>query len=200
MSPGAHPRPDLWSRIAQLIAALGQLLRAAGPEGFAAIALEARAHLAAAAAFVRRYIHVLAADIALPPVRQARPGAPRDTARTRPAEAPLTLTEPVLPPLRRNRCAPPYEPDPPALHWALIMAALARLTAIMADPARHARRLARSQRRTSLIRLRDLPLRSAHLRRLPAPLDALMLRLDRLARPEAWAGIDPCIAPRDDTS
>ncbi|MFN7056946.1 hypothetical protein [Hyphomonas sp.] len=191
MSSQAHPRPDLWSRIAQLIAALGQLLRAAGPEGFAAIALEARAHLAAAAALVRRYIHVLAADIALPPLPEARPGAPRDAGRTRPGEAPLTLTEPVLPPLRRPRCATPADPDPPALHWALIMAALARLTAIMADPARHARRLALSQRRTSLIRLRDLPLRSAHLRRLPAPIDALMLRLDRLARPEAWAGIPP---------
>ena len=55
----AHP--DLWYPIAGLLAALRTWLRATAPAAFAQIALDVRAHLAALTAFVRRYLHVLAA-------------------------------------------------------------------------------------------------------------------------------------------
>jgi hypothetical protein len=67
------PRPELWTRIAAFLGALRTFLRGAVPDKFDKAAANARAHLMAAAALVRRYIHVLAADIALPPLADGAP-------------------------------------------------------------------------------------------------------------------------------
>ena len=68
-----RPRPDLWYPLAQLPAALRLLLRTAVPDAFAAIARDARAQFAVLSALVRRYIHILAAEIILPPLREVVP-------------------------------------------------------------------------------------------------------------------------------
>lgn len=186
------PRPELWTRTAALLAILRRLIFRAGPEGFAAIAAEARAHLAAATALVRRYIHVLAGDLSLPPLGSPRATPPEGQAaptHLQRREALFCLTEEGRPAGLRGAGG---EPDPVSLQWALMTEALRRLGAVMADPSRHALRLARHLRRNWSAPLRALPVPGHILRRLPPSLDALLSRLDQLARPQDWAGIDPC--------
>ncbi len=181
-----RPRPDLWYPIAQLLAALRTLLRATAPEAFAQIALDARAHLAALTALVRRYIHVLAADINLP-LPQSRPPAERRASRAGVSRAylfPLIET-----PARASGAATGGE-DPPELQWALLMEAAARLAAVLANPAPHARRLARRFGKLTVPGLRDLPVPWHIIRRIGPVIDTLLIRLDAAARPQAWAGLD----------
>lgn len=187
----AQPRPELWTRIVWVINQLHALLLATAPELFAGVSVQARAQLAAAAALVRRYIHVLAAELALPPapprppaVQTANPSAPGSSSR----EAPWRLTEPLAP--RRAARAGTGAKDTPMLQWALTLAALQRLSAVMADPAAHARRLAVFLRRESRETLRPAPARWAVIRQLPVFTDALLSRLDQAARPAAWAGLN----------
>jgi hypothetical protein len=182
------PRPDLWSRAALVVAMLRRLLRACAPDAFASISAEARALLAAATAMVRRYIHVLAADIRLPPARDLRctdalsPNAP--SARS---------ANDYLFPLAEHpggRASLNCPPEPPALQWAILWEAAARLAAVMANPAPHALRLARFQRRQGPAPLRDTPVHWHVIRRLDPVMDALLTRLDQAARPWAWEGLD----------
>jgi hypothetical protein len=182
-----HPRPELWTRAAALVLALRRLLGGCAPDAFASIAAEARLRLSVAAALVRRYIHVLAAEMVLAPLRPARP-VPDRPARPRLWRAPLfALTEEVR--SARTRL-PARTPDPPALQWALIAEAVSRLGAVLADPQPHARRLARRLRRGKGASLRDLPVPAPVLRRLAPETDALLCRFDRAARPSVWATID----------
>ena len=60
----------------------------------------------------------------------------------------------------------------------------------MANPAPHALRLARFQRRLGPAPLRDLPVRWHVIRRLGPVMDALLTCLDQAARPWAWEGLD----------
>ncbi len=184
----ARPHPDLWYPIAQLLAALRQLLRATAPEAFAQIALDARAHLAAITAMVRRYIHILAADITLPP-RAISPPTDHLAERTRSRGGRRDYLFPLIEsPSKPSRAT--LGKDPPELQWAILMEAAQRLVSVMANPAPHALRLARALRRCTGEALRELPVRWSVIRRIGPVVDTLLLRLDQLARPKAWAGID----------
>ncbi|MFN3608185.1 MAG: hypothetical protein ACK4Y9_03890 [Hyphomonas sp.] len=193
MTEIAHPRPELWTRIALVIGALRALLVGTVPELFGDISAHARAQLEAAAALVRRYIHVLAAELVLAPA-SPRPATPPSTAPPEnPApsaarEAAFRLTEPETQPGAAS--ASSGVPDTPMMQWALVLAAMRRLSAVMGDPARHARRLAFFLRRQTRQTLREAPVRWSVIRRLPVFTDALLCRLDQAARPAAWAGID----------
>jgi hypothetical protein len=184
----SKPRPDLWSRAALVVAMLRRLLRACAPEGFASISAEARALLAAATALVRRYIHALAADILLPPVRT--PSAGDNPLRE---ERASRNSIDYLFPLAEHpggRASLNCPPEPPALQWAILSEAAARLAAVMANPAPHVLRLARLQRRQGPASLRAMPVRWHMIRRLGPVMDALLTRLDQAARPWAWKGVD----------
>jgi hypothetical protein len=184
----AKPHDHLWEPIAQLLAALRILLRTTAPEAFAQIALSARAQLIALTALVRRYIHVLAAGITLPPPRARDPQADHRVPNAGPRPAPRYRFPLIESPSRPG--APGTADDPADFQWALLMQAAARLAAVMANPAPHALRLARRLRTLTTPALRDLPVRWSALRRLGPYVDTLLMRLDEAARPAAWAAID----------
>ncbi len=171
-----------------VVAMLRRLLRACAPEAFASISAEARALLVAATAMVRRYIHALAADILLPPVRTPSGG----DHRSREVRASLSSNDYIFPLAEHpgGRASQHCPPEPPQLQWAILWEAAARLAAVMANPAPHALRLARYQRRHGLALLRDMPVRWYVIRRLGPVMDALLIRLDQAARPRAWDGLD----------
>ncbi len=185
----SRPHPELWTPIAQLLAALRALLRATAPEAFAGIALSARAQLIALTALVRRYIHVLAADLILP---QRRPPAPAAVHPGPPAPRPRSTPRYLFPlievPAGASRRS--AGEDPPELQWALLLEAAARLAEVLANPAPHARRLARRFGTLLVPGLRDLPVPWHVVRRLGPAMDNLLMRLDQAARPQAWAGLD----------
>jgi hypothetical protein len=182
-----RPHPDLWYPIAALLSALRKLLRATSPGDFAAIAREARAQLIVITALVRRYIHILAAEILLPPPRAIAPQADH-TAGGAPQGAGRYVFPLIEMPSRAS--GPRDGEDPPELQWALLMESARRLVSVLADPARHARRLARRFGTLLTPGLRDLPVPWHITRRIPPGLDMLLTRLDQLARPKAWAGLD----------
>lgn len=184
-----RPHPEFWYPIARLLSALRALLRATAPEAFAAIAKEARAQLIAAAALVRRYIHVLAAELVLPPPRVRPPSTednPIPATTRRGARAPLF---PLIENPARSGGGGEGE-DPPALQWTLLMEAATRLVGVLANPAPHARRLARRLGTLLHAGLRDLPAPWHVIRCVGPGIDTLLLRLDQAARPQAWAGMD----------
>jgi hypothetical protein len=80
--------------------------------------------------------------------------------------------------------------DTPDLQWALLMEAARRLAEVLANPAPHARRLARRFGTLDVPGLRDLALPWHILRQIPPWLDVMVCRYDAAARPEAWAGLD----------
>ncbi|MFN4102531.1 MAG: hypothetical protein ACK4GT_22445, partial [Pararhodobacter sp.] len=185
------PRPELWTRAAAFLAVLRRLITLSGPDRFAAIAAEARWRLAAATALVRRYIHILAADIVLPPPAPARPvqeTAAPSAAPRRYRETPFRFIEEAR--FAASQSCGPSEPDPPEFQWALAAEAVRRLVAVMANPRPHALRLARFLRQRITAVLRALPVPHHILRCLPPEIDALLCRFDQAARPEAWAGLD----------
>ena len=182
----AHPK--FWYPIARLLFALRALLRDTAPEAFAAIAKEARAQLIAITALVRRYIHVLAAELVLPPPRVKHPPTeekPKPPAAQRGARAPLF---PLIEKPSRSGGGGEGE-DPPALQWALLMQAAEQLVRVLADPAPHARRLARRFGTLLHAGLREAPAPWHIIRRVGPGIDTLLLRLDQAARPHAWAGL-----------
>ena len=181
-----RPHPEFWYPIVRLLSAL---LRATAPEAFAAIAKEARAQLIAVTALVRRYIQFLAAELVLPPPR-VRPPSTED--RPKP-DAARRGARVLLFPLIENpaRAGGGGEgEDPPALQWALLMEAAARLARVLANPAPHGRRLARRFGTLLHAGLREVPVPWHVIRRVGPGIDTLLLRLDQAARPQAWAGMD----------
>jgi hypothetical protein len=182
-------RPEFWYPIARLLSALRALLRATAPDAFAAIAKEARAQLIAVTALVRRYIHVLAAGLVLPPPR-VRPPSTEDMPALVSARSGARATLfPLIEHPARPGSASSGE-DPPALQWALLMQAAERLVSVLANPAPHARRLARRFGTLLHAGLREAPAPWHIIRRLGPGIDTLLLRLDQAARPLAWAGLD----------
>ncbi|MFN4186374.1 MAG: hypothetical protein ACK4M6_16780, partial [Hyphomonas sp.] len=81
--------------------------------------------------------------------------------------------------------------DTPFIQWALMFEAARRLNAVLADPQKHALRLARLLRRRKGETLKTMPVPGHILRRLPPWIDALLCRLDEEASPAAWAGNNP---------
>jgi len=184
------PRPELWTRIFALLGALRTLLREAVPELFGSIAGEARAQLLAVTSLVRRYIHVLAAELTLPPLAVGVPAKTAGETPTKPQpsrEALFRLTELISPAARSSAS---QGTDTPFIQWALMFEAARRLNTVLADPQKHALRLARMLRRRQGKTLKEMPVPGHILRRLPPWIDALLCRLDEEARPEAWAGIN----------
>ncbi|MBA3069514.1 MAG: hypothetical protein FP825_13665 [Hyphomonas sp.] len=175
--------------MAQFLAALRTLLRATAPEAFAGIALDARAHLAALTALVRRYIYVLAAEFLLPPPRPNR--SPANGHAPQPAKAPgrRVYRFALIEGPSRPGAASEGE-DPPALQWALLLQAADRLAGVLANPAPHACRLARRFGTLLVPGLRELPVPWHVIRRAGPQIDALLMRIDQAARPQAWAGLD----------
>ena len=191
------PRPELWTRIAALLGALRTLLRGAVPEHFHKIADDARAQLLAATALVRRYIHVLAAEITLPPLPvgvSPKPAGQTPTKHQARRDALFRLTELVD---TIKRASKPGGSDTPFTQWALMMEAARRLALVLNYPEKHALRLARLLRRQARATLKDLPIPASILRRLAPWTDALLCRLDEEARPHAWAGINAQGPPAD---
>ena len=186
----SRPHPELWNTLVHLLGLLRQLLAATAPEAFAAISAEARARLAHLTVMVRRYIHILAAEISLPPLQPALtyPSVPAQPKGQRARGDTFALLE--HPPMPGQRPKSGSDSDPPELQWALLWEAATRLAAVLRDPARHARRLARHRQTGHAAPLRALPVRWAILRRLGAAADACLTRFDQLAQPAAWAGID----------
>ena len=183
-----RPHPEFWYPIARLLSALRTLLRATAPEAFAAIAKEARAQLMAVAALVRRYIHVLAAELVLPPPRVRPPSTeerPEASSAQNGVRAPLFAL--IEGPARSGGGG--EGEDPPALQWALLMEAAARLAGVLANPAPHARRLARRFGKLLHAGLREAPAPWHIIRRVGPGIDTLLLRIDQAARPHAWAGL-----------
>jgi hypothetical protein len=184
------PRPELWTRIAAFLGALRTFLRGAVPEKFDKTAATARAYLIAAAALVRRYIHVLAAELSLPPLPV---GVSQKTAGQTPTklqprrDALFCLTELVD---TLKRASKPGGTDTPFTQWALMMETARRLAIVLNHPEKHALRLARLLRRRKGATLKDLPVPASILKRLTPWADALLQRLDEEARPEEWAGIN----------
>ena len=182
------PRADLWYPIAHLLIALRKLLRARAPDAFAAIAREVRVQLAVITALLRRYIHVLAADIILPPPRAPRPQA-EHPAKPRVARKADRYLFPLLELPARASCRSKGE-DGPDLQWALLIEAARRLAEVLANPAPHARRLARRFGTLTVPGLRNLALPWHILRQISPWLDVIVCQYDAKARPEAWAGLD----------
>ena len=185
------PRPELWTRIAAFLGGLRTFLRGVVPDQFDRVAAAARAHLMAAAALVRRYIHVLAADIALPPPPAIEGSAKNSneapTKLQSRRDALFRLTELIDTVKRASRST---GSDTPFVQWALMMEAARRLALVLNHPEKHALRLARLLRRRARETLKDLPVPGHILRRLAPWTDALLLRLDEEARPEAWSFIN----------
>ena len=184
------PRPELWTRIAAFLGALRTFLRGAVPGKFDKVAATARAHLMAAAALVRRYIHVLAAELALPPLAVGvTPKPAGETPRKQQSrrDTLFRLTE-IIDTIKR--ASKPGGTDTPFVQWALMMEAARRLALVLNHPEKHALRLARLLRRQARATLKDLPVPASLLKRLAPWTDELLLRLDEEAKPEAWAGIN----------
>jgi len=79
----------------------------------------------------------------------------------------------------------------PGIEWALALNRAEALLAALRDPLPLARRLAFRLARNTAPPLRELPVRAHVLRAIPPQWDALLMRLDSLARPDAWAGMHP---------
>ena len=182
-----RPEADFWYAIAALLSALRTLLRETAPEAFYAISAEAHARLAAHTAMVRRYLHILAAEIRLPARRHHVSSTERTSRRSVRLDPLFPLTEQGREFRSKSRS---QGKDPPELQWAILMQAVSRLVSVMANPAPHARCLALHLRRTGDPRLRDLPVPWHILRRLGPAVDNLLLRLDQRARPQAWQGLN----------
>ncbi len=132
---------------------------------------------------MRRHIHVLAAEIRLPPPRATLPST--DGRQQAPGPARRDYLFPLIEAPSRSTGAA-SGPDPPELQWAILIEAAARLAAVLANPAPHARRFG-----TLLTPgLRELPVPWHVIRRVGPFVDTLLMRLDQLARPQAWAGLD----------
>ncbi|MEQ9505505.1 MAG: hypothetical protein RLO80_04490 [Hyphomonas sp.] len=181
----AHP--DLWYPIAALLSALRKLLHTANPYALASIAREARAQLAVITALIRRYIHILAAELVLPPPRATAPQTDHS-----PGDTPQSASRYLFPLIEtQSRASGAGEgEDPPELQWALLIQAAERLVSVLANPAPHARRLARRFGTLLTPGLRDLAVPWHVIRRVGPFVDTLLMLLDQLARPQAWAGLD----------
>ena len=184
------PRPELWTRIAAFLGTLRTFLRGAVPHKFDRVASAARAHLMAAAALVRRYIHVLAADIALPPLPVGAPAKNSNQPPTKQQARRDTLFRLTELMDTIKRASKGGGSDTPFIQWALMMEAARRLALVLNHPEKHALRLARLLRRQARATLKDLPVPASILKRLAPWTDALLQRLDEEARPEAWSGIN----------
>jgi hypothetical protein len=192
MTP-SRPLPEIWYPLAQFLLALRALIRAASPVGFAAIAARVSRELRLTGALVRRYLFALAREIALPPPRATRPPSDPHTVYSKPGPR---RRGPAFDPGERpglRRAAHPAGPSAPepGIQWAVALNSAEALLAVLRNPLPAARRLAFRLARGKAPPLRELPVPSQVLRAVPPALDALLMRLDALARPDAWAGMHP---------
>jgi hypothetical protein len=187
----ARPHPELWQPIATLLLALRALLRAADPGAFAALSVRALRELRLGGAMLRRYIFILAREIIVPP---PRPPAPRAAPRTQPSSPrPRTFSfDPgEWPPAPGTPSHPSGAEPAPGIEWALALNRAEALLAALRDPLPLARRLALRLAQGKAPPLRELPVPAHILRAIPPEWDALLMRLDSLARPDAWTGMHP---------
>jgi len=190
MSP-KRPLPEFWYPVARILLVLKALLLAAAPGGFGAISARVNRELIYAGAYLRRYLLVVARGLVLPSLRASAPAAPTSTPRSRrrPLERPLPLGEP--PARRRNPGLQRGAPSSPEIEWALALQRTEALLAALRRPLPLARRLARRLARGAAPTLRDLAIPWHIIRALHPALDILLTRLDVLARPDHWSGLDP---------
>lgn len=170
---------------------LKALLAATAPEAFAGLSARVHTELRLAAALVRRFLFALAREMQVPP-RHHYPAAKNPSANGQSAPrtgAAFRLFEPVSP--RHNPGPRPPPSGDSYIEWALALQRVQMLLAAMRAPEPLARRIAVRLARGAPPRLRDLPVPAFVLRRIAPAFDILLMRLDALARPDAWAGIDP---------
>lgn len=187
-----RPLPEFWYPLARMLLVLKALLAATAPDAFGAISARVHGELRYAGAFLRRYLLALAQGLDLAPLR-ARPQAPASTAppeprATRCRAAPFPLAE--LPADPRPPRGPQAAASPHA-DWAIALHRTEILLAALRAPLPIARRLARRLARGAPPVLREAAVPWHVLRALPPALDCLLTRLDCLARPDIWSGIDP---------
>jgi hypothetical protein len=188
-----RPLPEFWYPLARMLLVLKAVLAATAPGAFGAVSVRVHRELRYAGAYLRRYLLALARTLVLPPPRprpSAAPAAPRTAApRRRPLNTPLALSEPPAP-ARTPGARPPALPCAP-VDSAIALRRTEGLLAVLRHPLPAARRLARRLSGAAAPTLRALAVPWHVLRALPPVLDSLLIRLDGLARPEAWAGLDP---------
>jgi hypothetical protein len=195
-----RPLPEFWYPVVRILLVLKSLLAATAPEVFAGLSVRVRRELAWAGAFVRRYLLALARALVLPPVRQktqkgapAAPASLPDTPARRRLARPFCLAEPPAP--QRAPGTPRGEPASPHVEWALALHRTELLLAALRRTLPLAQRLARRMARGHPPLLRASAVRWHVLRALPPALDTLLTRLDCLARPDHWSGIEPDLGP-----
>jgi hypothetical protein len=183
-----RPLPEFWYPLARILLVLKALLAATAPEAFGAISAHVHRELRYVGAYLRRFLLALARRQTLPPLRPRLPSAaPEARRRSICLTARFSVSEP---PVRR---APGRRsvPSPAPAEWALALSRAEAMLAILRRPLTRARRLARRLEQRGPHPLRDLAV-PAHILRVIAPaLDTLLMRLDCLARPDLWAGLDP---------
>lgn len=187
----ARPLPEFWYPVARILLALKALLAATAPEAFGLISAGVQRELRYAAAFLRRYLLALARELTLPPLRPraAAPAPPSAGAPRRGREAPFCLTEPPAA-YGASRARPPGVPCPP-VEWAIALKRAEAMLAALRGPLPFARRLARRLERGAPPALRSLAVPAHVLRAIPPALDILLMRIDIMARPDVWSGLDP---------
>lgn len=188
-----RPLPEFWYPLARMLLVLKALLAAVAPGAFASVSARVHRELRYAGAYLRRYLFALAREVVLPPLRQRPPSAaPAPQAASphrRPLHTPLALAE--RPPPPRPRGDRPLPLPCPPVDWAIALRRTEGLLAVLRAPMPVARRLARRLSGAGAPPLRELAVPWHVLRALPPALDCLLIRLDGLARPDAWAGLDP---------
>jgi len=195
-----RPLPEFWYPATRILLVLKSLLAATAPEGFAGISARARRELAWAGAFVHLYLLALAQQLVLPPLRQRMqklaPAAPASLPEARGRRRLVRLFCLAEPPAPKR--APGLlrdDPSSPHVEWALALHRTETLLAALRRPLPLAQRLARRLARGCPPGLREAVVRWHVLRALPPALDSLLTRLDCLARPDLWSGIEPDFGP-----
>ena len=187
-----RPHPELWHSIARMLLTLRDMLRGLSPGGFPAMATHIATELRLCGALVRRYLFALAREIILPPLRLAAAHQPTQAAPSAQVHDRARRFDPGERRCPKAAFRPGTAPDPaPELQWALALHSAEVLLAALRDPLPLARRLAFRLARGKAPPLRELPVPSHVLRAVHPLFDALLMRLDALARPDAWAGMHP---------
>ncbi|MEQ9506947.1 MAG: hypothetical protein RLO80_11810 [Hyphomonas sp.] len=185
-----RPLPDFWYPIARILLVLKALLTATAPPAFPSIAAHIYAELRLSGALVRRYLFALAHEFQLPPAHPCPAPAPARQSTEAPSSARshasgFRICEPIS--LSRGGARAPV-PDT-YVEWALALQRVEALLAALRRPDPIARRIALRLARRRPPRLRELPVPAFVIRRIAPVFDILLMQLDALAQPDAWAGI-----------
>lgn len=184
-----RPLPDFWYPIARILLVLKALLTATAPPAFPSIAAHIYAELRLSGALVRRYLFALARELQLPPPVPRLVGTPQADHGAHTPRRPSSgfrIGEPV----KASRGGAHVPVPDTYVEWALALQRTETLLAALREPEPIARRIARQLARGATPPLRELPIPAFVIRRIAPVFDILLMRLDAIARPDAWVGIE----------